>query len=158
MRVLIVCTGNTCRSPMLMYMLRRYLAQTDVRDIEVDSAGLMRHFKPISEFTDDVLTRHKITHGMTFSKFCDRELLDKADLVFTMTKEQAEQLATAYGKNKKVVPLAVVMGEDVADPYGQGQQAYDGVYADFESSLKKIVAYIKRRQKRLEASASEKAK
>ena len=40
MKVLFVCTANTCRSPMLEQMFRQYAFARGIKDIEVDSAGL----------------------------------------------------------------------------------------------------------------------
>jgi protein-tyrosine phosphatase len=39
MRVLLVCLGNICRSPVAEAALRRALAAAGVADVEVDSAG-----------------------------------------------------------------------------------------------------------------------
>lgn len=154
MKALIVCTGNTCRSPMLMYMLRRRLAQNGISGIDVDSAGTMDHFKPLSPYTDAVLAAHGIVHGRSFSKFCDRELFEGADVIFTVTEEHAAQLAALYGKSKKIVPLKKIAGQDVADPYGLGQQAYDEVYAQFDGMLDKLTAYLARKQKRMQQKSA----
>ncbi len=40
MKVLCVCTGNTCRSPMLMALLRAALKRQGRQDVQVESAGV----------------------------------------------------------------------------------------------------------------------
>ena len=39
-KILFVCTGNICRSPMAEYYLKKRLADEDISGVEVDSAGI----------------------------------------------------------------------------------------------------------------------
>lgn len=140
MKILVVCYGNTCRSPMLMYMLKDYLKSQGREDIEVDSAGLMYHFKPISEQTKRVLEFHGIPFGTYVSKPVDEHLLANVDYVFTMSEEYAAMLRRMC--SKPVLSLGAFAGADIDDPYGKGDAAYDFTYYKFFPLLDKIVGYI----------------
>ncbi len=143
MKALIVCTGNTCRSPMLEAMLKKALADRGIRGVEVQSAGTMEHQKPISMHTTAELDAHGVEYDSSrLSRFCSRKLFDEADSVFTMTKEQADFLSRLYGDERKIIPLSAFYGEDIPDPYGGGPAAYSAVYSIFEGLLDKLVAYI----------------
>eukprot|EP00960_Hanusia_phi_P011052 324320-Hanusia_phi.AAC.5 len=39
-RILAVCTGNTCRSPMMMVLLRREIKEMNLSSVHVESAGI----------------------------------------------------------------------------------------------------------------------
>lgn len=142
MKVLFVCTGNTCRSPMLEFMFKHYLNQKGIVGIEVCSAGTMRHEKPVSRESAAVLTEYAVPFGEKISEYCSKDKVDGADFVFTMTDEQALDLKNRYGTSNKIIPLSKVIGSEVADPYGKGLDAYEDTYALFADALPKIYAFI----------------
>lgn len=144
MKIVFVCTGNTCRSPMLKFMFEDYLARNNIKDITVASAGTMQHEKPMSQDTVSVLDAHGIPHGENISVFCSDKVLDGSDFVFTMTRERAEFLVDLYGERYLVVPIADILGAEIPDPYGNGFAAYEQVYRLFEVALPKIYAYLRR--------------
>ena len=142
MKIVFVCTGNMCRSPMLKFMFESYLVRTGVRDIEVDSAGTMHHEKPMSEFAASVLDMRGVARGEHISKFCDEQVLENVDFVFTMTREHADILKGLYGDKYNIIPLADIIGWDVPDPYNKGLKAYIETYEILDAALPKIYEYI----------------
>lgn len=142
MNVLFVCTGNTCRSPMLKFMFEKYLSDLGISDITVDSAGIMRHTKPMSEECAKVLASYGIPFDRHVSKFCDEELIKRSDIVLTMESSQQRFLDGLYGNKYKIIPIRSAVGADVPDPYGKGIQAYEATYALIERSLPKLLDYL----------------
>ncbi|MDE6302186.1 MAG: low molecular weight phosphatase family protein [Clostridia bacterium] len=142
MKVVFVCTGNMCRSPMLKFMFEGYLAKVGAQDIEVDSAGTMRHEKPMSAYAKSVLDMRGVAHGEHLSKFCDEKVLGNTDFVFTMTGEHASILRDLYGDRYNIIPLADIIGWDVPDPYNKGLKAYIETYDILFDALPKIYKYI----------------
>ncbi|SEM80162.1 low molecular weight protein arginine phosphatase [Lihuaxuella thermophila] len=85
LRILFVCTGNTCRSPMAEAILRK-IAQDEELEIEVRSAGVSAmNGSPASKQALQVLGEKGIRHSHR-SRLIEPELVDWADLILTMTR------------------------------------------------------------------------
>lgn len=83
-RILIVCTGNTCRSPMAEAMLRR-MAEERGLDVEVRSAGVSTaDGLPISSYAAVALQRRNVPLPGGSTSLSGREAA-WADLILTMT-------------------------------------------------------------------------
>jgi len=84
-RVLFVCTGNICRSPMATGILRKRFEQDMVPDVEVVSAGTFaQDGAPASAHGVKVCADHGIDIGGHRSQLLHRELIDGADLLLAM--------------------------------------------------------------------------
>jgi protein-tyrosine-phosphatase len=125
MRVLFVCTGNTCRSPFAEAVARG-------EGLDVESAGLAAY--PGDEPPDDAIAV-ALELGYDLSSHHARPLTDemreRADLVVGMT---AEHVSTLGGR-------ARLLGKtDLDDPIGLGRDVYRRVYTQIESDVRKLLA------------------
>ncbi|MEM8904386.1 MAG: hypothetical protein AAGA17_09240 [Actinomycetota bacterium] len=82
--LLVVCTANICRSPMAETMLRAELAKRG-RTIDVRSAGFRRGGELIDRGAAKALARRDLDPGDHRSTMIDRELIEGAFLILTMT-------------------------------------------------------------------------
>jgi len=83
-RVLFVCTGNTCRSPMAEAMLRAKAKERGLQ-VEVRSAGVAAaNGAPVSAHAAEVLRERQVPHEGSSSALT-AETVEWADLILTMT-------------------------------------------------------------------------
>lgn len=144
MKVAFVCTGNTCRSPMLAAMFADYAAKVGF-ECEVASAGTDAKGEPVSAEAARVLAARGLSAGNRVSRLFDATDA-QSDVVFTMTDAQRDLLAMRY-PGMRVTSLSEFCGADVEDPYGKEGGAYDALADLFEGMLAPIhdsIVFLKR--------------
>lgn len=84
-RILFVCTGNTCRSPLAEGLCRDMAKRLDV-DVEVRSAGVSAmEGMAVSRHTSDILREKGASEGVAGACSLRPETVQWADLILTMT-------------------------------------------------------------------------
>lgn len=147
MKVLLVCTGNTCRSPMAEAILRRIVAERGLDRVEVASAGVGAfEGSPASEGAYLVAIEHGLDLSAHRARTVTRELLAQADLVLTMSAGHAARVA-ALGAAGKVFRLGDYAGRapaeaDVPDPFGGDLEEYRATFACLADLLEDAVARL----------------
>lgn len=145
-RVLIVCVGNICRSPMAEVLLRHRL--TGGRPVAVESAGLAAVVgNPIDPLAEAVLAMHGLTGGAHLARQIDNSLIQNADIVLTMDKRQrAALLALAPSARSKVFLLGKWQDEaEIPDPYGRQQAAFERAYRMIDAGVETWCRHIQAR-------------
>jgi protein-tyrosine-phosphatase len=95
MRILFVCTGNTCRSPMAEKMLKKIASDRGIQ-VEAKSAGLFASAgSAASKYAAAILERKGITEEHVSQPVTD-ELLEWADLILTMTQSHKNTLIQQF--------------------------------------------------------------
>lgn len=148
-RVLFVCTGNTCRSPMAEGLCRAILGERS--DYEVSSAGVAACLGlPMSPESAAILKERAVATADFASRPVERELLEHATHVFAMTHGHLLVLEDEYpdlvDKFYLVTEFADIPGQgvgaDVPDPIGMGRRAYHRVADVLEVAIPGILAFI----------------
>ncbi len=120
-RILLVCTGNTCRSPMIESLLKSRFKALD-KKIEIKSAGLYVVDEKVNPLSRKVMKERGIIIHHKPTQLTDKAL-ERADTIITMTSQQKSQLF----QNKcyyKVFSMRETVGFDIPDPYGMGVEEY----------------------------------
>ena len=145
MKILFVCTGNTCRSPMAAAYFTHLCRKAERNDIAVLSAGTFAgNGIPASENAVRVMTDYNIDLKNHRSKILTRELVENIDHIFTMTKGHRLQVASidAGLEVKTKLLLDFSIGGDVADPFGGSYAVYKECFEQMKQALDELFLQI----------------
>lgn len=141
-RILTVCIGNICRSPIAEYLLRERLAS---RDIQLASAGLSAMAShPMDATALQVLADHGIDGAAHRARQLTPGMLREADLVLGMGKDQVDAMVrlAPEASGKIFVLDKWLQGRDIPDPYRQQRAAFDHVYGMVEQGVDSWLRYL----------------
>ena len=149
--ILLVCTGNTCRSPMAEILLRKELQEYSDEQpklrLEIRSAGIMAGpGLPASPEAIKVMAEKGVDLSQHRSQLLNEKLLQWADLVLTMTDNHRQHIISQYAiQSNKVYTLAEYSGAeyiDVTDPFGLGTEAYQQSARQLQQLMKQLIKKI----------------
>jgi protein-tyrosine-phosphatase len=133
MRILFVCTGNICRSPMAEALMRQALHARGRDDVEVCSAGTSAaEGSPASEGAYLVGLEKGLDLSIHCATYLTRAVVDSADIVFCMSNHHLQRAESLGGKGKSFLLASYVgrRGEEaeVEDPFGGELDDYRRTY------------------------------
>ena len=149
-KVLFVCLGNICRSPMAQIVFENMIKELGLEsDFEVDSAGTEGYNEAchagIHRGTKDILTRKGILFSEHYSRRVRKSDYDYYDYIITMDSENVSDLKNILGEDysNKIKRLLdyTENPRNIRDPWytGNFEETYDDVVEGCKAFLKKII-------------------
>lgn len=153
MRVLVVCSGNICRSPMAAEYLRHRAARSGLEHLVVDSAGTLGiEGAPASDEAIRTLRECGLDLSGHRSKGLTAASLRSADLVLAMASDHLDYLAAAYpgvGGARRLLRAfehgsdPVADPADLDDPIGREVEVYREQFGVIRTCVDHVVVYLR---------------
>jgi protein-tyrosine phosphatase len=144
--IIVLCTGNICRSPMAEVVLRERLrgqaptsreGETDSDPIKVMSAGTSALVGyPADPFAVEVAGRFGFDLSLHRGQQALTPLLSAADLVLVMERAHAEWVhRQAPPLRGRVQLLGRWREQEIADPYGQRREVFEACFEQIDDCV-----------------------
>ena len=146
-KILLVCTGNICRSPLAAALLQRALAERGIEGIDVSSAGTGAwDGAPVSEGAYLVGLERGLDLSAHRARLLTRELVEQADLVLTMARHHRARVDELGGEGRVFV-LGEYAGREgdeaeVSDPFGGDLEVYRDTCVELQALVEAAVERI----------------
>lgn len=137
MKILMVCLGNICRSPLADGLLRHKVNREGIK-ATVDSAGTANYH--VGGPPDERMTETAMRNGIDISNLRARQFkatdYDEFDLIYVMDKSNYHNVTRLARNEEDIQKVKLILDElghsnsihEVPDPYYGGQAGFDHVF------------------------------
>jgi protein-tyrosine phosphatase len=148
--VLMVCTGNICRSPMAEGLLRHFLPAAMQADVSVRSAGTHGLHGNLAEpFAVSAAAALGADISDHRARILDASMVRSVDLVLAMEKYHLDRINSMFFFRCKHARLLGTFAPDwtdpeISDPYGEPYAAYESTARLIMACIPGLIEYIRR--------------
>lgn len=164
-KILFVCLGNICRSPLAQGIFEKKIKEMGLEEeYYADSAGTSgwHEGEPPHSGSRNVAKQNnvnidrqrsrpvRITDGQEFDYIVamDTSNAQSLRLEFSISPEKI-LLMRSFEKPSKAAGQKLYVTKDVPDPWGHGQQAFQDVYNILETSMEGLIDFLQKESKNL---------
>jgi protein-tyrosine-phosphatase len=149
-KLLIVCTGNTCRSPLAEGIAKKIVSEKGINSFYISSAGIgTADGLPATDYAIEAAKHWDIDIQGHRSTVLTAQLALESDLILAMAPEHAERIISLDKKLKdktylmKGFPALYSRGQArVDDPIGGSLEQYNQTFLELDEILRKIFPKI----------------
>ena len=149
-KIVFVCTGNTCRSPMAEMILQERLKKLGLKGFSVCSAGIaVKDGDTINPLSKEVLEENGFKAEEFSSTALSEKILRDAFAIVCMTEKQREILMDmrwnalrktgAEDIENNVRSFAEITGYEIIDPYGKDIECYRYVFGLLDAGMSALI-------------------
>lgn len=140
--IMVVCTGNICRSPMGEALLRTRLEGQQRTVMSAGIGALIGH--PADALACEIMLEKGIDISAHRAQQATLPLLSSMDLILAMDSTHADWMASKYPQLRGRIHKILKWQEnaDVADPYRLPRAAFEKAYADIERGVEEWLKRI----------------
>lgn len=148
-RILFVCSGNTCRSPLAEAIARAVLPGRTGFDVDVASAGTSAlDGSPASGFSLEVAHEHGLDLSLHRARALDRAMVRNADLIVTMGVRHRDMVGALDPDALEYTFLLTNFSDhwngEVPDPIGAGRDQYVRTYLVIRECIESMAGRLAR--------------
>jgi len=143
MKLLFVCTGNTCRSPLASAIARKLAADRGQRDVQIDSAGTSPwEGAPASDGALLVGLERQLDLSPHRARQLTREMVQSSDVILGMGPHHLERIEALGGGGKSFMLTEYAShgasARAISDPIGAELEVYRATFEELEREISRV--------------------
>ena len=151
-RILMVCLGNICRSPLAEGILKHRLEEEGIFDVEVDSCGFERYHlnDPPDYRSVEVAKKHGIDISHQRQRLFIYDDFEHFDKIYVMDSNNFSDVASVARTQEDLKKVSFItnilsptQNRAVPDPYYGGKDGFEKVYSVLSDCVEEIILKIK---------------